>query len=334
MPECYTNVNIAMHALMRGGHMVASQPAFIAGANGPAPLFMYKIWKRRRKPDLPELAAKMHRKKTGDFLVEVVKNAMTPIQQSYAMGFVTSYTTACTLNPYIEAMSSKGFPYYMQGGRWRMATALDSALYYTDYKTRLVPLHAGTPVLITDNLAQVCTLLRDSIARVYGANIPLLALADAFHDNMWMRGMMITPSGLKKPLVRLLQPKNPDRYGGAFTYRTQPAKKMKRLPEKWKNPHTGDAMDLTLSEVLALTEQTGAAAMTASISYWLGVLDEQGLRDVLGSNDYYTGQRCKEEAGEVDDGKAEQPKDQRPLKEDAEGEPPVEVQPGEKSEEK
>lgn len=293
MPECYTHVYLANQALMRSGNTVASIPAFIAGANGPDPLYMYYIWKKNRKPNLPALAYKMHHQDTGAFLLALLRGATTPVQQSYALGFVSHYVTDCTLNPYIDAMASKGFPFAVPNGRWLMGAALDSTLYYRDYRTLQVPLHAGTPVLITDDLAQVITLLRDAFAEVYGLDIPLLALADAYHHNSFIRKMLISKSHLKAPVLRLMQKGRAVRYGGPFTARMQPAKKLPRLPQNWTNPHSGDEMKLLLDEVLALAEQTGAICLRAAVRYWLGELSEEKLAATLGNNDYTTGLPCK-----------------------------------------
>lgn len=294
MPESYTHVYIATQALMRSGNTVASLPAFIAGANGPDPLFHYHMWKRRRKPNLPALAARMHHEKTGAFLLALVRGATTPVQQSYVLGFITHYTTDCTLYPYIAAYSGQHEPYKGSTGRFSMAASIDSELYYTNYKTRQVPLHAGTPVLITEELAQVTKLLREAIEEVYGYEIPLLALADAFHDNMTIRRMMISKSSFNKLLCRAIQPSNASKYGGPLTVRMQPAPPLRRLPKTWRNPYTGEESELTLSEVLAVAEQTGAVCVTAVMHSWLGSLDDDKLASILANNDYYTGLPCKE----------------------------------------
>ncbi|MDL2293927.1 hypothetical protein LJC60_04765 [Ruminococcaceae bacterium OttesenSCG-928-D13] len=307
MPECYTHVWLGNQALMRSGNTVASRPAYIAGANGPDPFFMYRLWKQARKPDLPALALRMRHEKTGEFLCALINGASTPVQQSFVLGYIVNYTNNCTLSPYFDAMTAPGAPYARN--RWHLGADLDSELYYRDYKTRLVPLHAGTPVLITDDLAQVATLLREAIRQVYGLETPLLALADAYHDNIAIRRRMISPSGMRKPFLRLWQPKRNEKYGGPLTARMQPGKKLKRLPMHWQNPHTGEEMDLLLDEVLALSEQTAALCITATMRYWLGEFSAEKLITLLGDNDYDTGLPCaykaappKEKPTETGDG--------------------------------
>ncbi len=303
MPECYTYVYLANQALTRSGNAVASQPAFIAGANGPNPLYMYRIYKKKREPNLPALAARMHREKTGQFLHALIRYATTPAQQSYALGFITHYTTDCTLYPYMAAMSVAGAPYAGEQGRYEMACALDSTLYHRDYKTLLVPLHAATPVLITEELAQVCALLREAVADVYQQQLPLIAFSDAFHDNLAMHKLMISRTGLKKPLLSIIEPSGLPHYDGPLAARTQPGKMLKPLPDSWVNPFSNKSMNLTFDEVVAAAVQTGALCVTAVMRYWLGDFSEDKLIAVLGNNDYYTGmplRPAKEKAGAPD----------------------------------
>lgn len=293
MPDCYTHVYVATQALMRSGLTVASTPAYMAGANGPDLFFMYQAHKKMPKPNLRALAAKMHREKTGDFARALISNAVTPVQQSYTLGFITHYTTDCTLNPYIAAMAGEGMPYNEKLGRCKMENALDSKIYFDLYKTRCVALHAGTPVLITQDLSQVCTLLRDAIKEVYEVELPLVVLADAFHENVKMRKKLYSSTGFKRFFRRLFETERPEKYGAPLSCRMQPAPKLRRLPEKWVNPYTSEEMDLNLDEVLSLAVQTGAVCITAAMHYWLGRLTDEKLISVLGNNNYCTGLPCK-----------------------------------------
>lgn len=290
VPENYTHAYIATQALMRSGQTVASHQAYLAGANGPDPLYMYKPGAKQRRPDLPKLADKMHREKTGEFLLNLASYAVTPAQQSYVMGFFTHYTTDITLYPYIAAMTAQGRPYAGRGGQARMETALDSTLYYKNFKTHLVPLQAGTPVLITEDLAQVTTLLHESIRATYGYNIPPVALADIFHDNLRLRRRLIAKKGPGRLLAGLRAASWADnKSGGTLKNRMQPSAPLKTLPDIWTNPYTGEQLNLTLDEILTVAEHTGAAAVIAALHYWLGELDEPQLAEILGNNSYFTG---------------------------------------------
>ena len=158
---------------------------------------------------------------------------------------------------------------------------------------------AATPVLITDDLAQVAVLLQECIAEVYQKNIPLLALADAYHHNLSARGLMVSGSGVKRPLLSALQASTPHRDFGPLTARMQPARPLRRLPSAWTNPFSGQEMNLTANEVVALAEQTGAVCIAAAMRYWLGALPESKLIGVLGNNSYLTGLPCKPAEGRL-----------------------------------
>ncbi|MDL2325401.1 zinc dependent phospholipase C family protein [Ruminococcaceae bacterium OttesenSCG-928-A16] len=290
MPECYTHSHIAAQALVRSGQVVASHPAFLAGANGPGPLYMYKIWRRNPHPNLPALANKMQHEKTGAFLNALVHLAITPVQQSYALGFLTHYVADCILHPYVAAMCQTGAPYSMPNGHSWMESSLDSTLYHQSYKTYFVPLHAGTPVLITEDLAQVANLLREAISQVYERDIPTVALSDTFHDNLKVRGMLISKHGGKRALAALVEPLRFAKKGKGFIRsHMQPAAPLKKLPTTWVNPYTGVSYNITTEEILTDAEAAAANCITAAMGYWLGNLDNEQLAQALGNNDYFTG---------------------------------------------
>lgn len=290
MPECYTHSYVATRAMMRAGSVITSYPAFLAGANGPDPLFAYQAWKRKPEPNLAALAKRMHREKAGAFLTTLVQLAMTPVQQSFALGFLCHYATDCVLNPYISAMSAKGAPYGGKRGYQWIQSAIDSQLYYNDYRTRIVPLHAGTPVVITDDLAQVTSLLHDALLEAYGVEIPLVPLADTYHNNLTVRKFLISPHGFKRALAHVIEPVL---FGQKGRYkilsRMQPAKPLKKLPSTWTNPYTHEETNVTLEELVVLAEQNAAGFIVAAMEFWLGTLEMEQLTTIIGDNNYYTG---------------------------------------------
>lgn len=300
MPESYTHAHIAQQALMRSGKVVASYPAFLAGANGPNPLYAYKMFKKDRKPDLPALAKRMHMEKTGAFLATLIQLAMTAEQQSYALGFLCHYAADCVLHPYVTAMSEKGKPYDMKMGSSFMQASIDSTLYYQDYKTYTVPYRAGVAVIITNELAQVISLLHDSIRQVYDMDIPIVDLADTFHQHLALHKRLVAPSWAEKTRMAM-QEKNAFGKDGEFKLRSriQPAKPLKKLPSKWYHPYTHEEMDVTLDELLVLAEQASAACIMATMDFWVGNIDIDKLVEVVGDNNYYTGLPNAAKAGQA-----------------------------------
>lgn len=300
MPECYTHSYIATQALMRSGYTTASKPAFIAGANGPDPLFLFEPWKKQMHPDLPGLADRMHREKTGEFLCDMLTRAVTPVQQSFVLGYLTHYTTDCTLYPFIEAVGSLRQKYSGVKGKRRLEATLDSMLYYKDYRTYEVSIHAGTPVLITDELAQVTGILHETIKQVYEITIPRLALADMYHDNLRVRRLLTGKSGFRRLVVAMMELSSGGGFHRDYSTQLQPAPLLEAMPESWENPYTKEKVNVTFDELLILAEQTGAACIKAAMKYWLGEIEDNALVELFGNNVYYTGLPADKEKQDAD----------------------------------
>lgn len=294
MPECYTHTSLANRALMRSGQIVSSFPAFMAGANGPNPFYFHQKPGKRRGVDFPALAERMHREDTGRFLNTLVGLAATPIQQSFVLGFLSHYAVDCVMHPFIDAMCAPGGPYHMRRGHEWMEISLDSTLYYQNYRTYLVPLHTATPVLVTEELAQVTSLLHSAILQTYGLDLPPVALADSYHNLLRVRRALISRWGIKKALAvvpeKLLWGKKGE---GTLRSHMQPGPPLKPLPATWQNPATGEEKTDTLEEMLSQAMEASAICISGTMRFWLGKITAEQLAIVLGDNDYYTGQPSK-----------------------------------------
>ena len=293
MPECYTHCHVATCALMRSGQMVASLPAFLAGANGPSPFTLYRPGKKQQTHDLPALAARLHHETPGLFLNNLVRLAVTPIQQSYALGYLSHYATDCVVHPYIDAMCAPGAPYHIRQGRGWMRISMDSALYFQNYRTRLVPLHVATPVLVTEELAQVTSLLQGTLRQTYGVELPLVELADIYHNLLPRRRGQISRYGVRKFLAGIVEF---CRYGskgkGVLTSRMQPGPPLKPLPSAWRNPYTREEKNQTFDEIIMEAIEASAICISGAMRLWLGKITPEQMEIVLGDNDFYTGLPC------------------------------------------
>lgn len=298
MPEGYTHVRTAQHAAQLAGYTPASPQAFATGANGPDILFVYQLWKpkARRTPDLPTLGNIMHRDKTGAFVLDLVQNAATPAQKDYALGFLTHYAADSTVHPYVYACMAQGAPYHCHGGHGYFEIALDSWLHRQDWGTpRVDPQHAN-PKLTGAARAESFTLLQASLARVYGCQVPLLAISDAFELMRLVR--VVTPSRtplhLRRALFWLAEPLLGGR--GFITGHCSPArlkglgeKDAVKLPRPWLDAFSGREYDEDIPMLLSRAEHTAAAYITAALRYWQGQITLQQLGAVLGSKSYSTG---------------------------------------------
>ncbi len=288
MPASYTYTHIATNAMLKSGQLAHHIPAFYAGANGPNPLFMYAAFHRKNVPYLRKLAGQIRRDNPGIFLLELVKTAKTPLQQSFATGFLAHYAANYTLNPYITALEGKG-RYEGKKNRPYFESCIDATLYYSLYKTDVVPPVAGTPVLVADDLAQVASTMQQAVLSSYQADVPTVVLADAYHDNMSVRRLM-NGNVFNRLWLRFLS-----LFGAGGTMvrdlmrRTQHATVLKNLPPSWVNPNTGETIELTFDDMIELAESESAALIEAASSYWMGQLNDDELLAIIGNKDYYTG---------------------------------------------
>ena len=60
MPEAYTHIRIARAALAQSGEHAPSTAAYEMGANGPDPLFAYRVLSAKRPWPLPELGGRIY----------------------------------------------------------------------------------------------------------------------------------------------------------------------------------------------------------------------------------------------------------------------------------
>ena len=119
MPEGYTHLRCAWRAA-RAQKLTADlhREAFFAGANGPDMLFCYQVWKpaKKRAYPLPDLGERMHNENTGAFLRALLDGAKTPVQRSYAAGFLCHYAADTVVHPYVVLVTSPGQAYEGPGG--------------------------------------------------------------------------------------------------------------------------------------------------------------------------------------------------------------------------
>ena len=104
-------------------------PAFLAGANGPDPLFVYRFWDPHPTVDLPALGSGCTAKRRGAFLAALSRLAQTPAQRSYAAGFVMHNTLDSLAHPYVALITQKGGVYDIPQGHSYFESALDTALW-------------------------------------------------------------------------------------------------------------------------------------------------------------------------------------------------------------
>ena len=206
MPEGYTHLRCAWRAA-RAQKLTADlhREAFFAGANGPDMLFCYQVWKpaKKRAYPLPDLGERMHNENTGAFLRALLDGAKTPVQRSYAAGFLCHYAADTVVHPYVVLVTSPGQAYEGPGGHGYFEIALDSRLHESDTGDAAVPVAHCCPRMDDAALDEVIPLLAGAIEAAYGERYPEPALRDAFAQATFIRALFVCRGPVKRGLLRL-----------------------------------------------------------------------------------------------------------------------------------
>ena len=288
MPEAYTHMRIAQAARVHSGVYVPDMAAYKAGANGPDPLFAYRLLCGTNRQPLAALARRMHNEQCGRFLRTLIFRAGTPAQRGYALGFLTHCAADSTLHPYVAFQSGEKGQFHRPHGHAWCESALDSMFHEKDRKTPLVPPDTAAPPLPPQALAEVTQLLHDAIAHVYGETISHEALADAFHDFHTLRRLACTPGGGKRKLVRLFSRAVPLADWG-LAHMTPAPCPSEGFAEQWENPYTHAVRRAGPEALCAESALLAESMMKAAAAYWDGRGIKYGVAMAVGDRNYMTG---------------------------------------------
>ena len=290
MPEGYTHVRTARRAAALAQLEIEHPAAFACGANGPDIFFCYRAWKsgEKRGEDLPALGERMHHENTGAFLRALVQNAATPVQRSYALGFLSHYAADCTVHPYVVCVTGEGGPYAGPGGHGYFEIAVDSHLHELDTGKLAVPVDDTTPLLAGADLAEVGALLQKSLRQAYGLTVSREALADTFWHTRALRRLFVSRFHIKYALFWLVEPAFGGR--GAVTGHITPARlagtgshPKGSLPCPWVDPFTGQRRMEDLNALLTKADKAGRIHFVGNVEAREAVY---GQVDVIVSDGY------------------------------------------------
>ena len=102
------------------------------GANGPDPLFAYRVLSAKRPWPLPELGGRMHDEQCGRFLRTMIFAASTPAQRSYALGFLAHYAADSVMHPYVAFQCGPQGQFNIPEGHGFCEVAMDSMFHEQD----------------------------------------------------------------------------------------------------------------------------------------------------------------------------------------------------------
>lgn len=289
MPEGYTHVRTAQQAAAAIHYKIQCPAAFAAGANGPDSLFCFEVWKphAKRRYDLPALGNRMHEENTGAFLLSLCRHVKTRPQVEYALGFLSHYAADTVVHPFVYAMCRPGQPYAMPGGHGYLEIALDSTLHAEDTGDALVPACDASPLPAGEELADITALLHTCLLEVYGEDVPVEYLADAFYHTYRLRSLFPGRNPLKRGFFSLVEPLFGGR--GFITGHVSPRKLADGLPDSWVDPFTGETQTGGLFALLPRARLRSEQFMGAALLFWMRRFTEEELAGRLGSMSYTQG---------------------------------------------
>lgn len=294
MPEGYTHVRTARRAAAALHYKIQCPEAFAAGANGPDSFFCFEVWKRpaKRRRDLPALGNRMHEEKTGAFLYSLCSHVHTRPQIEYALGFLSHYAADTVVHPFVCAMCEPGMPYAGKGGHGYLEIALDSTLHQEDTSDACVPPQDTSPLPAGEQLADITALLHTCLQEVYGLDVPVEYLADAFYHTWRVRGLFPSRYGVRRALFRLAELAVGGK--GFITGHVSPRKLSPDLPDAWTDPFSGKQHEGGVFALLPRAQKRSEKFMSAALLFWMDKMTGEEFCRTLGSMSYTQGRPTPE----------------------------------------
>ena len=297
MAEAYTHLRIARCAAAVIA-LPGDEKAYLLGANGPDPLFAYKVLAKRKPYPLPELGQRIHTERCGEFLLELVRRSETAAQRCYTLGFLTHYAADCAFHPYVAACTAEGGAFHRAEGHGFCEVALDTYFHMKDTGRAGVPARDAVVMPTTSELAEIPALLRGALLAVYGEDVPLLAITDAFRGFRRLHGFFYSPLGGKKALAAFADKCILRRTGWAMSHMTPACPPAGGFAEKWVDPFTGETQHAGPDALCREAEATAAALCEIALHVWNDRAPLDIAAAVIGSYSYETGQPLAHAKGE------------------------------------
>lgn len=264
MPESYFHVRCAKETYRKSGLRGYDAAAMTAGSAGPDPLFYYL-----GLPPLVPLGRKMHARRCGEFLSALAREAKTPAERAYALGFFSHNAADAVLHPWIAAQTE---------AHAALEQEIDSLCLLRDKGRGAVEREDCAVRLSRERALELGRLFSRCVEEVYGTRVTARAFAKALGDLYRCKGWLRDPGGRKA------------RVAGGFerALRLRPGTVAGHLV-------TGAApRELSgLDEPVRRAEELAADMMAAAGEYWAGRLGPLELARRLGDRNYLTGEQAR-----------------------------------------
>ena len=151
-------------------------------------------------------------------------------------------------------------------------------------------LEAGSLLLSCGNrteMADITALLHTCLLEVYGVDVSVEYLADAFYHTKVLRGLFPTKNPLKRGFFWLVEPLFGGR--GFITGHISPRKLAPDMPDAWTDPFTGTEHTGGVFALLPKAERRSEEFMGAALLLWLDKYTEAEFAEKIGSMSYTEG---------------------------------------------
>lgn len=290
MPDNFAHQYNANRALETAGYTPRSYAAFIWGANGPDPLFCYKIYEHHIRHDLYGLAVRMHNEKTGQFLHNLFRFAQTNAQKDYCLGFLCHYSLDSILHPYINYITTAyGSPFNVENGHQLFESSLDTRISYATTGQAAADYQSYCPEIKKSERVQIIALFKKAVEATYtDVSYDFADYMQAFEDFKKVKRWLYSPSENKSFIARgaeLLL----GRDKGFVSCRLQPCKNEIKEIAVWRHSETGLFCTATIEELLGKACQTSADYIDLGLTYFHGIINVRELMEDVGNKSYITG---------------------------------------------
>lgn len=290
MPASYLHQAVARAAL-------GSSPAALAGAEGPDPLF-FCLHRQRGVCSPFALASRMHKERTGAFLLALLRGARTSVQRDYALGFLTHYATDTTFHPFVYARTSTPQGRPSSTLHCAYEHALDQWLYLEEGHRVGTPRHmAGIAALSQPQRAQIAQLLCHAVRETYTdqRSVKERLFEHALNDSVRLARILYSPTGVKYAMLGALAwPLGLQRalHAHMVPVRLPPGDLTNAAHAPWQSPFAPGERHESVPELLQAAKSRALTFVSAARAFYADGIDEAALAQTLGSMSYDSGLPC------------------------------------------
>jgi len=297
MPASYTHQCIARDAAASLGLFAGEQlrAALTAGSEGPDPFF-FSLIPVPGAPSAPKLGSLMHTKKTGDFLIALLKAcARSEITRAYACGFIAHYAADTTFHPFVYAHSRDDQGVYSGTVHCTLEHGLETLLYRRRGHSSGVPQQmAGYIRLTKENKDEIARALSDALDTVYPEHrLGYPRVRRSFEDASFFCTLLRSPSGRRyRAFGALAAVAGLDKALHAHMMPAQPPKTdiANDAHAPWASPwEPQKTRTESFDELYCAAVARAKALIPAALSFMMGELEEETLRRIAGDNSFDSG---------------------------------------------